>query len=128
MEDPQNILEKEQEKTKWDFENKLLKHLHRDPNEILAESKSYHNRMQERLDGGFYDEDIELALKTFNTYVECKHLIKEKMIVRLPKSNAIFSVGPGFLDLEKNEVYFNNISGECKDEQSLREYLIRRLS
>ena len=128
MEDPQKILEKEQEQLKWDKEGKLMNHLNKDPTQILAESQYYHYIMQKRLNENFYDEDIKLALKTFKNYVDFKHIIEEKIIVKLPESGAIFSVGPGFLDNDKNEVCFNIISGECKDEESLRQFLNRRLS
>lgn len=107
---------------------KMMEILKMETSTVLKESNSYHAKMKKHLDSGFFDEDIELALRTFRSYVKCKHLSKEKMVVILPKSRCSFSVGPGYFDLEKNEVYFNNISGECEDESSLYRYLIRRLS
>ena len=107
---------------------KMMEILKMEPSAVLKESNSYHSTMKKHLDSGFFDEDIELALTTFRSYVRCKHIIKEKMVVNLPKSRCSFSIGPGYFDLEKNEVYFNNISGECEDEASLYRYLIRRLS
>jgi len=106
----------------------LMGILHTDPLILIQKSESYHQKMKERFDTGYFNDDIHLAVRTFLNYVSEKDTNKEQRTVILPDSQAIFSVGPGYFDKEKNEVYFNNINGDCVDEESLRAFLKRRLT
>lgn len=106
----------------------LMEILHTDPSILIKKSESYHQKMKERFDTGYFNDDIQLAVRTFLNYVAEKDTNIEQRTVTLPDSQAIFSVGPGYFDKEKNEVYFNNINGDCVDEESLLAFLKRRLT
>ena len=107
---------------------KLMETLHTDPSIVLAESKSYHQKMKEKFDRGDFEDDIQLAVKTFLNYVSEKETNQKPRIVILPVCGALFRVEPGFFDKDVNEVHFNNISGVCVDEESLRTFLRKRLT
>lgn len=107
---------------------KLMEILHTDPSVVLAKSKSYHQKMKEKLDKGDFEDDIQLAVETFLNYVSEKETNQKSRIVILPVCGASFRVEPGFFDKDLNEVHFNNISGVCVDEESLRTFLRKRLT
>ncbi len=106
----------------------LMKILNTEPSILLKQSESYHQRMKEDLDRGYFNNDIELAVRTFLKYVAEKDNNKEPRTLTLPVSKAKFSVRPGFIDKDENEVHFNNVSGVCTNEESLRAFLKRRLT
>lgn len=106
----------------------LMKILHTEPSILLKQSESYHHRMKEDFDRGYFNDDIELAVRTFLNYVTEKDTNKMLLSVTLPVSKAKFSVGPGFIDKDENEVHFNNVSGVCFNEEDLCAFLERRLT
>ena len=107
----------------------LMRKLEQSPAVAAAEQALYHKTQLPKYKSGKYDDDIALAVKTYNECIseECSidiHLPVSKKTLSITQSVSY----PGEVDVIWHMSSATTISFRCKNEEGLRGFLERRLT